>query len=324
MRASSEAPADFGVACRRGLKRQCSLPNQDSWCARLAPAKLGAVAVFDGHGQSGHMASHFVKEALTKGVASAAMSRADPSADVENWYRQVHRELCESRELGARLSGTTATVVVHDVARQRLVVSHVGDSGVVLLRRSGAGGLVARRLTRDHKPELEEERARIEAAGGSVLFDGCCQRVTRTGVGAALNMSRSLGDAAVHEGCGVSAMPEVQVTSLGPEDVAVLVASDGIWEVISPQDAAKIVGAFPPHRAMEAAGALADEAVHRWFSLSQGQAIDDITAVIAHFARPGGPASDEASTESPPPSSLCSVAPVLCEHTESTMLVPPV
>lgn len=78
-------------------------------------------------------------------------------------YRQVHRELCESRELGARLSGTTATVVVHDVARQRLVVSHVGDSGVVLLRRSGAGGLVARRLTRDHKPELEEERARIEA-----------------------------------------------------------------------------------------------------------------------------------------------------------------
>lgn len=68
------------------MKRQCSLPNQDSWCARLAPAKLGAVAVFDGHGQSGHMASHFVKEALTKGVASAAMSRADPSADVENWF----------------------------------------------------------------------------------------------------------------------------------------------------------------------------------------------------------------------------------------------
>lgn len=83
------------------------------------------------------------------------------------------------------------------------------------------------------------------------------------------------------------------------QDMAVLVASDGIWQVITPQQAAGIVARFPADSAMEAAGALADEAVRRWFARSQGQVIDDVTVVIAYLARRSrAPSEDLASTMS--------------------------
>ena len=64
-----------------------------------------------------------------------------------------------------------------------LTVAHVGDSRGVLCR---AGYAVA--ITEDHKPDLEAEKARIEALGGFVSFIGCWRAM---GI---LAMSRAIGD----------------------------------------------------------------------------------------------------------------------------------
>lgn len=75
----------------------------------------------------------------------------------------------------------------------------VASSGVTAPRQD---------LTRDHKPELEDEGARIRRAGGRVVVVAGCHRVSPRKVYApGLNMSRSLGDAQSHA-CGVSAQPE--------------------------------------------------------------------------------------------------------------------
>ena len=78
------------------------------------------------------------------------------------------------KKLSAQMSGTTATVVVHNHNANKLTVSHVADSSAVLGRYRDADRkiLEAVSLTRDHKPNLKDEKARIERMGGRVVFDG--------------------------------------------------------------------------------------------------------------------------------------------------------
>merc|ERR1719247_3910176 len=79
----------------------------------------------------------------------------------------------------ARASGSTATVVMM-LPRQRALVAHVGDSRAVLVRRrrgdgrtlEGYGPWNPTELTRDHKPDLQDEKARIEATGAQIVNAG--------------------------------------------------------------------------------------------------------------------------------------------------------
>jgi len=72
-------------------------------------------------------------------------------------------------------------------------------------------------LTVDHKPDLPEEKARIEKAGGVVLFDGGWNyRVYAKGKKDSrgkrypgLNMSRAFGDLGGSNDAGISAVPDV-------------------------------------------------------------------------------------------------------------------
>ncbi|CAI5502983.1 unnamed protein product, partial [Closterium sp. Naga37s-1] len=67
------------------------------------------------------------------------------------------------------ISGTAA-VLAH-LYKQRLALAWVEDSRAVLARRREGGDrdvLAAVRLSADHKPNIEEERAKIEASEGSV------------------------------------------------------------------------------------------------------------------------------------------------------------
>ncbi|EYU37393.1 hypothetical protein MIMGU_mgv1a023042mg, partial [Erythranthe guttata] len=50
------------------------------------------------------------------------------------------------------------------VGEEEIVVAHCGDSRVVLSR-----GGVAVPISIDHKPDREDEKERIEAAGGQVI-----------------------------------------------------------------------------------------------------------------------------------------------------------
>jgi len=54
-------------------------------------------------------------------------------------------------------------------------------------------------------------------------------------------MSRSIGDTIAHD-FGVSSEPEFSRHHLTENDKFLIVASDGIWDVISSEEAVKIVG----------------------------------------------------------------------------------
>ncbi|CAN6336756.1 unnamed protein product [Urochloa humidicola] len=124
-----------------------------------------------------------------------------------------------------RTVGSTAVVAV--VGQRRIVVANCGDSRAVLCR-----GGVAVPLSSDHKPDRPDELQRVEAAGGRVInWNG--YRVL--GV---LATSRSIGDYYLKP--YVSAEPEVTVMERTDQDEFLILASDGLWDVVSNEVACKI------------------------------------------------------------------------------------
>jgi len=117
--------------------------------------------------------------------------------------------------------GSTAVVAV--ICSSHIIVSNCGDSRAVLCR-----GKQPVPLSVDHKPNREDEYARIEAEGGKVIqWNG--YRVF--GV---LAMSRSIGDRYLKP--WIIPVPEVTIVPRAKDDECLVLASDGLWDVMSNEE----------------------------------------------------------------------------------------
>ncbi|KAF5452980.1 hypothetical protein F2P56_027930 [Juglans regia] len=121
--------------------------------------------------------------------------------------------------------GSTAVVAV--ICSSHIIVANCGDSRAVLCR-----GKEPIALSTDHKPNREDECSRIEAAGGKVIqWNG--HRVF--GV---LAMSRSIGDRYLKP--WIIPEPEVVFLPRARDDECLILASDGLWDVMSKEEACEV------------------------------------------------------------------------------------
>jgi protein phosphatase 1L len=263
-------------------------------------AAVSFFGVFDGHNGAGAaqlacslLPAHFRMQLARH---AAPPDEASASASLSAAFLQADADIIAASDAAARRDGTTALVCLR--FRDRLLVAHVGDSRGVACLGSGA----AKRLTHDHTAGCPTEAARVRAAGGSVLFAGCWRVVSsaitpfsqasaaaasaagRGGGGcirAALAVTRALGDAAfkrpvVH----VTADPDVCVLPLSEDLRFVLLASDGVWDVLSDQVAVDIALAAVRGReegAEERARRMAEAVAHA--ALQRGST-DNATAMV--------------------------------------------
>jgi serine/threonine protein phosphatase PrpC len=121
------------------------------------------------------------------------------------------------------------------------IAAGLGNSRAVLC---GPGGGVAQQLLRQHTPACPEEAARIAAAGGAVAP---ARPGGRPRLAGELELSRALGDAP-YRAHGLISVPE----AAPPLDLAALVAggpsllllaTDGVFESLSGEEACAIAGA---------------------------------------------------------------------------------
>jgi serine/threonine protein phosphatase PrpC len=239
--------------------RYPSLPNQDVLAIASCPPSAAGSAVLaivcDGHGKFGHNVSRFVRDKLLQELLPKVgnmgnMLPADIARLHQQAYNNTSHDLLYSSSINSQFSGTTVSTAALVAGYSKLVVSHVGDSRVVLGKLSAKRDrVIAIDLAHDHKPDLPKEQARIAAKGGVVSITPTdsngnpigSSRVWRRGLrGPGLAMSRSLGDGVAHS-IGVSGDPDVTCIQLGFPDMFVIIASDGIWEFISSQEAVDIV-----------------------------------------------------------------------------------
>lgn len=129
-------------------------------------------------------------------------------------------------------AGCTAVVAV--VLGHDLYVANAGDSRCVLCH-----GNITKKLTVDHKPTNPGEEKRIVDAGGFV---------TEGRVNGCLNLSRAIGDMNYKQGKNippekqvVTALPDVEHVKLDSSSRFLILACDGIWDILSHDDAVAFV-----------------------------------------------------------------------------------
>ena len=272
--------------------------------------QMALFCVYDGHGSNGEQVSEFLMlkvPDLLEEDPQKLHAPDGPSEALVYAFENADRQLRDS-SIASSVSGSTGVAVL--MHGSKLWSANVGDSRAVVGRRKG-GALAARDLTIDQKPDAPAERKRIEAAGGYVSPEsaqyGPARVWLRPGEGPGLAMSRSLGDHMCSH-VGVIATPEVACHELSADDEVLILASDGVWEFISSEEAVAIVE--KTSTAQEATAALINEATVRWRK-EEGNYRDDVTAMVVHLASllPGDGAAPAVTAAAPAAPAAAAAAP---------------
>ena len=129
--------------------------------------------------------------------------------------------------LSGSCCGSTALVLL--LRANEMHVAWLGDCRAVL---SHAG--VASALTADHSLAVQSERMRVVREGG---------RIEAGRLWGFLEVARALGDLDITTGekpPGLSGQPEYVLRRIHREDEFIILGSDGLWNVVAPEDAVRI------------------------------------------------------------------------------------
>jgi len=291
----SEEERMLAVLSAKSLKSD----SQDEVC--LTPNFAGKegctfIGVFDGHGPEGRAAAkyagRYVQHVLRKDKRIFAADTKKKYVALKNACYSCQKKMGDYRQSGfdAYFSGTTAVFGV--LMDGTIHIANCGDSRAVIGRCNRDGGVEAVPLTEDAKPENPIESKRIYRRGGVVsqMSDGHGNRIgphrvyKRGTEYPGLAMSRSLGDMTAHS-VGVIAKPERSSYSIVPEDEFMIFGSDGVWQVLSDQEAVEFVHMYMNARddTHNCADALTLHAQDMWKKQMDEVIVDDIGVVILHF-----------------------------------------
>eukprot|EP00511_Aplanochytrium_stocchinoi_P001269 CAMPEP_0204831730 /NCGR_PEP_ID=MMETSP1346-20131115/11378_1 /ASSEMBLY_ACC=CAM_ASM_000771 /TAXON_ID=215587 /ORGANISM="Aplanochytrium stocchinoi, Strain GSBS06" /LENGTH=283 /DNA_ID=CAMNT_0051962979 /DNA_START=296 /DNA_END=1147 /DNA_ORIENTATION=+ len=210
----------------------------------LLPTKnndsLGFFGVFDGHG--GDLAAIFAaKHVLTFIENSEAFDDIDENLDPEILARAMMEGFIDCDEdmkeipvcrSGQDFSGSTGVACF--ITPDYVVVANTGDSRLAICKDSKVAF-----ASMDHKPNDERERQRVENAGGIIADDR---------VNGDLASARSFGDFRYKLDPNlppsqqqITVLPDCTILDRSPEDEFIIVACDGIWDVMSNLEATRYV-----------------------------------------------------------------------------------
>jgi serine/threonine protein phosphatase PrpC len=223
--------------------------------------------VADGHG--GKDAAQLAAQRILPFIAQEAKdgSGAELHRACVKGICALHADICAS----GTTSGSTLTVCCINASLHELHVWNVGDSLAVLVDTEGHAPLgVSHRLE-----DNPDEQARIQALGvqlGRAMVDGKPGGPLRAWPGG-LAVTRCVGDADCHF---VIPEPAWSTCPAPPKGGALLACTDGVWDLMSADEAAMILVEGAYDSAREAARQVVHKAMCRGL-------IDDTTSVAMLF-----------------------------------------
>lgn len=257
-------------------------------------SRTALFGAYDGHGEGGELVSQYALHEIPKRLEQhESFQNGDYDNAFTDVFVSVNKDLDGEKDIEPLYSGCTACVAL--VKEDKVYFSNAGDSRAVLASRkqhdSNGDGLSeeieyeAFDLTIDQNPDSPGEQERIVQMGGFVSpppEEGLSARVWLDAgfsqIG--LAMARSLGDHAVKP-IGVVAEPVVTEHQLRDQDEFMIIATDGVWEFLSSQEAVDIVSKDlnSAEGSSLACQHLIEAAAAKWHQ-HEGDYRDDITAIV--------------------------------------------
>lgn len=241
-------------------------------------------AVYDGHG--GSSVARYAGEHLHHRVmGDPAYAGGDVPLALKNGFLGLDEDILSTN----KHEGSGCTSVVSVLRDDVVYCGNAGDSRGLLSFRG-----VADPLSHDHKPMNQSERKRIEAAGGFVDYGR---------VNGNLALSRALGDFEFKGNVGLP--PESQIVTADPEVIQkqlkedhefMVLACDGIWDVMSNQEVVDFVR--EKIGLGEELPKICEDIMDRCLAPEcrmGGVGCDNMTVVIVGFLPPGGTYTDLAA-----------------------------
>lgn len=265
---SEDGSLTCGYSSFRG-KRVSMEDCYDLKSAKIDGQTIYLFGIFDGHG--GSRAAEYLKEHLFDNLTRHPKFMTHTKLAISETYRRTDSDFLAAESNTSRDDGSTASTAV--LIGKRLYVANVGDSRAVI---SKTGKAIP--LSDDQKPNRSDERKRIEDAGGVVMWAGTWR------VGGILAMSRAFGNRLLKQ--FVVAEPEIQEQVVDDELEFLVLASDGLWDVVTNEDAVSLV------RVEDEPEAAARKLTETAFSCGSA---DNITCIVVRFHQ------ENLDGESPPP-----------------------
>jgi serine/threonine protein phosphatase PrpC len=191
-------------------------------------AKLNMFGIYDGHG--GKFVSKYLSEKLPQYFLDKNINLPLSGKYIRDIFAIVQKNLETQHPLEADYCGSTCLVAfeyIHDKKRYIDVVN-LGDSRCIISRNN-----IATVITKDHKPNWPDEKKRLQQMGGEIYFDGVDWRI------GALSVSRSFGD--LDSKPYISIKPDIFRYKLTRKDQFMIIACDGLWDVLENQEAINFV-----------------------------------------------------------------------------------
>ena len=283
--------------------------NQDrSFVVNPFMEKYHLSGVFDGHGILGEVVSEYAVTELPKRLA-AKLEQINPNDEklVVQALKDIFVEIDQdAKPVSGGKGGCTASVVLQ--MGNKLYVANAGDSvSIVATYDESSDKVLVHFVTREDKPHLEDERARIEAMGGTVWVPRDTKQESSrvifadptTGYQTGLAMSRSIGD---WDMIGVVAEPLVEVITLNTlfcdeneresctattelnGGLFVISATDGMMDYIDPQEIADAFATAFFRKGLHPLS-VAEDLIHLaakgWDAEMEGQYRDDIAVAAS-------------------------------------------
>ncbi|GMI79753.1 hypothetical protein like AT5G01700 [Hibiscus trionum] len=284
--------------------------NQDAmtvWENFMGDKDVLFCAVFDGHGPSGHQVSRHICDTLPFKLSTVragckendvavgtgqSCNKEDNShkdmfssweASIKRAFEESDEDLISEESLDSYCSGTTAVTVIKQ--DEHLIISNLGDSRAILCTRDNENQLIPIQLTVDLKPSIPSEAERILKCGGRIFAMDEEPNVPRVWMPnqdcPGLAMARAFGDFCLKDH-GVTAIPEVSYRKLTSKDEFVVLATDGVWDVLSNNEVIRIVASVK--KQSMAAKILVHYSVQAWRTKYPGSKVDDC-AVVCLFLK---------------------------------------
>lgn len=202
---------------------------------KVFPTKFVNVGVFDGHG--GSFVSTALKQHMFKFIEKHNLlePQEDMEQKVKEMYEALDKALIEKTEEAGKFDGSTCVNMFF--SDKFTVISHVGDSRCVL----GLKNSEVIQVTKDHDPEVPEEKEMVEKKGGVIASHAAPRGGVIWRVNSDLAMTRSFGDRKLKE--FISCIPDVDIRENIFKDKvdSFVVATDGLWHHCESEKSIEIV-----------------------------------------------------------------------------------